>query len=188
MKPQAKWVEGLFVYLNGTISKICWEIEQQETETVCRMSYHLWICLKGGKVEEYMYICLYKHRISPEGFQREWKHWNEEGKHWAGEKVWEWDFSLFTLWYLYNFVPNATYSKVVSILFFFSFFQSFPWPTSPPSYPNSLQNHSKGLSLFAIFTFSSLFSVTTLADISIVLILEKYKELARFLVDWDVGK
>lgn len=159
MKPQAKWVEGLFVYLNGTISKICWEIEQQETETVCRMSYHLWICLKGGKVEEYMYICLYKHRISPEGFQREWKHWNEEGKHWAGEKVWEWDFSLFTLWYLYNFVPNATYSKVVSILFFFSFFQSFPWPTSPPSYPNSLQNHSKGLSLFAIFTFSSLFSL-----------------------------
>ena len=40
-------------------------------------------------MEEDMYICLYKHRISPEGFQTEWKHWNEEGKGCAGEKVWE---------------------------------------------------------------------------------------------------
>lgn len=154
-------MEDLFVHLNGTISKICWEIEKQETETVCRMSYHLWTCLKGGKVEEDMYICLYKHRISPEGFQREWKHWNEEGKGCAGDKVWEWDFSLFTLLCLYNFVPSATYSKVVSF-FFLSFFQSFPWPTSPPSYPNSLQNHSKGLSIcylyFLIFIFSPIHS------------------------------
>ena len=34
-----------------------------------------------------------------------------------------------------------------------------------------------------ICTFSSLFSVMTLADISIMLILEKYKELARFLLE-----
>lgn len=101
-------------------------------------------------------FCLYIQRIFPEGFMRDWKHWNEGGKHcdwvWKGVGV---RFSLYTLSYFKNFIPcNVIYLKH----FYWKIFLKFFLTLLSPSYrPISLQNYTKALSLFAVSTSSSPF-------------------------------
>lgn len=81
-------------------------------------------------MEEYVYLLVQTQNISRRipkkngniGMRRETLSWG---------KVWEWDFHCLPFVCFYNFVPNATYSKVVSILFFLSFFPKF-FPDLPP--------------------------------------------------------
>lgn len=113
---------------------------------------------ESGQIYTFLDIYIYVLLIFPEGFIRDWKHWTEGGKPWTGGKVWEWDFSLYILLYLYSFVPCNLFKHLLLL----KFFQVFPDLPPPPSYhPNSLQNHSKGFACicclyFLIFSLSSI--------------------------------